>query len=115
MSGRISVSPKSERTIDGITFASKAEMRRWFDLRMLERAGVIKNLRRQPAFVLQDAFIHPIHGRQQAIKYVADFEYETGGKHIVEDCKGHQTEIYRLKKKLLLAKYPDINFREEKA
>ena len=36
------------------------------------------------------------------------------GKTIYEDVKGVQTEVYKLKKKLLFYKYPDICFFENK-
>ena len=113
MSGpRIRVAPKEARTLDGITFDSKAEMNRYAELKMLERAGVIEGLELQPKFILQDA----VDGRR-AITYFADFGYREKGKprRVIEDVKGHKTEVYRLKKKLLLAKYPDIDFREIKA
>jgi hypothetical protein len=117
MSGRIIVSKASARTMDGIVFASKAEMKRYQELRILERSGAIVGLVLQPPFILQKSFRHPRYGTQRAIKYVADFSYtETKtGQKVYEDCKGHTTEIYKLKKKILFALYPDIEFREVKA
>lgn len=85
-------------------------MRRYAELKMLERAGEISELELQPRFELCPA---TKHGR--AIFYVADFRYRENGEVIVEDVKGHKTEVYKLKKKLLLAKYPMLNFREVRA
>jgi len=39
----------------------------------------------------------------RAISYYADFVYTEKGKLIIEDCKGMKTQVYKLKKKLLLA------------
>lgn len=49
----------------------------------------------------------------RGIKYYADFvvTYVDGHKEVV-DVKGVRTDVYKLKKKLLLAKYPEIDFRE---
>jgi hypothetical protein len=116
MSGRIRVSAKSERTLDGIVFASKAEMKRYAELRMLERGRVISELVLQPRFVLQEGYLDgPVKVR--ALEYVADFAYREpkNSRRVVEDVKGHITEVYKIKRKLFRAKYPDIDFREVKA
>lgn len=112
--GRIKVSQKDERTYDGMTFASKAEMRRYVELKMLQSAGAIRNLECQPSFVLQDSFNHKTFGKVQKIVYRADFSYfdVSLGHIVVEDVKGYRTEVYKLKKKLFLSRYPDIDFRE---
>lgn len=98
-------------TIDGITFDSKGEARRYGELKLMERAGAISNLELQPVYVLQEAFRCPRNGAQRAIKYIADFRYTEGGKTIVEDFKGKETEAYRIKRKLFLKRYPEILFR----
>lgn len=111
--GRIKVAPKEERTRDGITFASKAEMQRYAELRLMELAGKIKNLEVQPSFILQEPYMRD--GKLiRGISYRADFRYydHERGKRIVEDWKGMRTEVYRLKKKLLLKRYPDMIFIE---
>jgi hypothetical protein len=112
MSGRIHVSPKEARTFGGITFDSKAEMNRYAELLMLQRSRVICELELQPEFVLVEPFQHPILGKCRGMKYVADFRYRQHGGYVVEDVKGHVTEVYRIKRMLLLKKYPDLNFRE---
>jgi len=96
---------------DGFKFDSKKEAKRYLELKMLERAGVISNLILQPKFLLQDSFKYK--GKtQRAIFYIADFEYIKDGKRIVEDVKGVKTEVYKLKKKLFLKKYPQVEFKE---
>lgn len=100
--------------VDGIKFDSKLEARRYQELKLLERAGEIKHLRRQVEFVLQPSFQK--NGKTiRKISYIADFVYidQTGQFHI-EDSKGFRTEIFRLKKKLFDYKYPHLNIEEVK-
>jgi hypothetical protein len=100
----------AKKVVDGVRFDSKAEAARYQRLKFLQNSGQITNLKLQPVFVLQPSFKH--QGRTiQAIKYVADFQYEEAGKIVVEDVKGVQTAEFRLKMKLLLRLYPDIDFR----
>lgn len=80
---------------DGMLFASKAERGRWMDLRLMEKAGEIKELQRQIRYPLEVNGMH-------ICDYIADMVYEKNGL-VVEDVKGYRTEIYRLKKKLMLA------------
>lgn len=112
MSGRIRVAPKAARTCNGIVFASKAEMIRYIELCVLERAGRISFLETQPVFELLPDFVY--QGKKyKGIRYIADFRYlDAHGVEWVEDVKGVQTDAYKLKKKMLLAKYPEINFLE---
>lgn len=84
--------------VDGLTFDSQREAARWIQLRAEERAGTIKNLRRQVPFAL-------VVNRVPCGKYVADFTFERDGKEVVMDAKGHATDLYRLKKKLVYAIY----------
>lgn len=83
--------------VDGIKFPSKKEAYRYKELSMLQKAGIIKNLRLQVAFELI-----PKQDGEQACKYIADFVYEQDGKVIVEDTKGIKTEVYKIKRKLML-------------
>lgn len=112
MAGRYSVSPKAARTVDGITFDSAAEARRYAELKMLERSGRIFGLRLQPEYELLPTFAHKA-GTERGIRYRADFRYRDENYQIVvEDVKGHRTAVYKLKRKLLLYRYPEIEFRE---
>ena len=84
-------------TVDGITFDSAKEARRYGELKLLERAGQITGLEIQPSFrlVVNNCLI---------CTYRADFTYQDAAKaRIVEDCKGYATPVYKLKKKLMLA------------
>lgn len=98
--------------LDGICFDSKFESQHYAELKLLERGGVIHDLKLQPRFLLQDSFMY--HGHKlRKIEYVADFQYKQDGKIIVEDTKGYRTEEYKIKRKLFLYKYGDkVVFRE---
>lgn len=88
--------------VDGVRFDSEKEYARWCDLKLLEKAGVIKDLKRQVPFELQPAFYHK-GKRIQAIKYVADFTYtDEDGNYIIEDSKGVRTREYIMKQKMML-------------
>ena len=92
-------------TIDGVTFDSKREARRYLELKQLSAAGEIHGLELQPQFELQEKFTD-MHGKKhQAINYVADFRYVENGHIIIEDVKGVETAVFKIKKKLLLFKY----------
>ena len=93
--------------IDGIKFDSKAEARRYTELKLLEKAGEISNLKLQPRFILQHSFKH--EGKTiRAITYIADFQYTEGDKEIVEDVKGMETAVFKIKKKMFIKKYDGI-------
>ena len=76
---------------------SQKEYHRWCELRLLERAGRISGLQRQVKYELI-----PKQNGERACTYVADFVYYEDGKLVVEDSKGHKTEAYKIKKKLML-------------
>ena len=103
---------RSQRVVvDGFSFASKAEARRYGELRILERAGEISGLRLQPVYILEPA---NKADKLRAIKYIGDFEYwenKTGG-FVCEDVKGVRTPVYRLKRQLFLRRFPEIEHRE---
>ena len=101
--------------IDGIKFDSKKEARRYEELKLLQLGGKVSNLELQPKFELQMGFRDINTGKKErAINYIADFQYrDEVGNLIVEDVKGMKTDVYKLKRKMFLAKYQDeIIFRE---
>lgn len=96
--------------IDMYVFDSIAESRRYKELALLEKAGEIENLQLQPKFLLQDSFKK--NGKTyRKIEYIADFMYEEKGQVIVEDVKGKETEVFKLKHKLFEKKYPGLELR----
>ncbi len=107
---------RNEKTIiDGIKFDSKLEARRYYELKLLQRAKEIKDLRRQVKFELQPSYKKK-NKTIRSIDYVADFVYYDikKGKTIIEDTKGFKTEIYKLKKKIFEYKYPNLEIKEVK-
>ena len=89
-------------TADG-KFDSMKEYKRWCELKLLQRAGEIVNLHRQVKFGL----IPPqrIDGKlvEKGVTYIADFTYfQMDGTFVVEDAKGFRTDVYKIKKKLML-------------
>lgn len=85
--------------VDGVRFASRAEAKRHAYLQVMQRAGLISDLKLQPRFALV------VNGIKVGT-YVADFSYvdkERG--HVVEDVKSPatRTNVFLLKKRLMLA------------
>ena len=98
---------------NGITYDSKKEADRHAVLKLLERAGKIRELERQVKFVLIPAQYEPdtIGARgavrrgkllEREVSYIADYVYTENGSRIVEDCKGFRTPEYKLKRKMML-------------
>lgn len=98
---------------DGMTFDSKRERDRYCELRLMQMAGKISDLRCQVPFRLipeqrLSDTLGPRGGRrrgrviEKACDYVADFVYQEDGRTVVEDAKGHRTRDYIIKRKLML-------------
>lgn len=82
--------------VDGINFDSKKEARRYQALKQLQKVNEVKYFIRQPSFDIG-----------AGVKYKADFLIVwTNGKVTIEDVKGYQTPTFKMKKKLVEAKYP---------
>lgn len=88
----------------GETFDSMLECERYKYLKALEQQKVISNLQRQVKYVLlpsqKDSKTRKTIERE--ITYLADFVYEKGSQTIVEDVKGLRTDVYKIKRKLML-------------
>lgn len=91
-------------TVDGITFDSQLESYRYQELRLLERAGKITDLKRQVKYTLIPS--QKINGKvvERECCYYADFTYTDAntGEFVCEDAKGMKTKEYKIKKKLML-------------
>jgi hypothetical protein len=87
-------------TVDSVTFDSKGEAGRYQQLKLLQRAGKIYELELQPSY---DITINGIH----ICKVKLDFRYvdHDTRKVVVEDFKGRDTPVSRLKRKLLHAQH----------
>lgn len=100
--------------LDGIVFDSRKEANRYAELRLLEKAGEIVKLELQPEFELQPGYRTQDGKYIRPIKYRADFRVTyADGQVVVIDTKGYRTKEYAIKKKMLLFRYPEIDFREE--
>jgi hypothetical protein len=84
--------------VDGITFDSKKEAARYTELKRQEAAGEIKELTLQPVYRIEVDGV-------KICDYRGDFRYVRNGESVLEDVKGVLTPIYRLKRKLVYAKY----------
>jgi hypothetical protein len=86
--------------VDGIRFPSKREANRWTELRLLELAGEIHSLERQPRLSLD------VNGTQIG-QYVADFKYRDSAtaRWVYEDAKGVLTRDCKWKLKHVRAQY----------
>jgi len=105
--------------VDGIKFDSKREASRYGELKLLEKSGDIFNLQLQPkyTFEINNMILRnekKSNGAKGApVSYTADFRYKVETLHhlgdkpiiklIIEDSKGFKTDIYKIKKALMLA------------
>lgn len=97
--------------VDGISFDSAKEAKRYGELKILQRAGKISDLKLQEKFVLIPA--QRINGKivERECSYIADFTYTENGRKVVEDVKGYrdpQSAGYAkfvIKRKIMLEKY----------
>jgi len=111
--GRRKYGNKTVETAEG-KFDGRNELRRWWFLQDAEKSGKIQNLRRQVEYVLvpKQTHIEIEHLKtkdkevevfdEHPVTYLADFVYEKDGKTVVEDFKGFRTDVYIIKRKLML-------------
>ncbi len=84
-------------------YDSRKEHRRADQLKLMQRAGLISNLREQVRFVLIPTQ-RDSDGKllERECAYIADFVYDRDGVTVVEDTKGFRTPEYKIKRKLML-------------
>ena len=106
-------------TVDGVKFDSRGESQRFAFLKLLERAGEIKNLQYHKKFELipqitREEIVHlktknkvVTRVAQSARYYEADFTYTivATNEEVVEDFKGLETELFKFKAALFFYKY----------
>lgn len=90
--------------VDGIRFHSKRESERYSELKLLQRAGEIRDLTMQPKFPI-------VVNDEKICVYIADFSYIENQEIVIEDVKGAKTALYSIKKKLVEALY-DVKITE---
>jgi hypothetical protein len=81
-------------------FDSEAELTRWKELLLLEKAGQIQDLKRQVIFTLAPKYKFGKRWRPP-LRFKADFVYIEAGKEVVEDKKGEPTRAYKIKRHLM--------------
>lgn len=91
---------------DGTKFDSKREMQRYCNLLLMRQAKVIEQLELQPRIpiiIKGVAIRYFIQGGRRQMFYVADFKYfdRERNRWVIEDVKGHRTEVYKIKKALV--------------
>lgn len=104
-------------TVDGVTFDSLGEHRRWCFLKLMEQAGEISNLRYHVKYTLFPKGTIDIRrfpdGREIELRrydrehwYEADFVYvNKKGEEVVEDFKGFETPEFKEKRVMFKALY----------
>ena len=100
---------------DGIKFDSRLEAERYAQLKLMERAGAIRDLELQPEYELIPSFKKDGKTWRRTV-YKADFRYilAEGDRIIIEDVKGSTaviTDVFRLKQKLFEYRYPDLTIK----
>ena len=111
--------------VDGITFDSAKEAKRYQELKMLQKAGVIHGLKMQVPYEIipeqrepsKEVYSkgakkgQPKPGKimERKVEYIADFVYTEDGQTVVEDVKGYRDggsyKVFVLKRKLMLQVY----------
>jgi hypothetical protein len=85
--------------VDGILFASFLEANRYGELKILERAGEVSDIKVHPVFPVE------VNGIQ-VCKVILDFSYtDKNGCQVHEDTKGQDTALSRLKRRMVEAAY----------
>ena len=103
---------KNKKTmIDGFKFDSEMESHYYLYLKQLKEIGEVVDFVLQPSYLLQEGF--NLNGKRiRPITYKADFKviYKDGHEEVI-DVKGKLTEEFKIKRKMLLYRYRDINFK----
>ena len=97
--------------VDGIKFDSEMESHYYIYLKQLKEIGEVVDFVLQPTYLLQEGF--DLNGKRiRPITYKADFKviYKDGHEEVI-DVKGKLTEELKIKRKMLLYRYRDINFK----
>ena len=92
---------------DNYMFDSKKEANYYLKFKIMQDAGIIRDLELQKKYVLQKSYQTKTGKIRREISYIADFYYVTtkDNKEHVVDVKGFRTDVYKLKKKLFEYKY----------
>jgi len=96
--------------VDGISFDSKKEARRWGELKLLERAGEIIELRRQVVVPLEGSGGPLLTRTGRQMRITVDFGYVevASGLTVYEDAKGLPTRDYEVRRSVAAAQGVEI-------
>lgn len=90
-------------TVGGEKYRSKRERDKHQELLLMQKAGLISDLRREVPFVLAPPVKFTGDARAKPpLRYIADFTAMRKGQFVVFDAKGVRTEAYRIKRHLVL-------------
>ena len=83
-------------------FNSKLEFKHYQELVLLQKAKLIINLQRQ--------YRIPLLCKEARLSYIADFVYFDNKRqsYVIADTKGILTDVYKIKKKILLSTFSNI-------
>lgn len=95
---------KLRRTLDGIVFDSAAERDYAAQLEHQKKLGIIVAYQRQFPFELTS------HGKKICTHYVDFLVYQANEGESVHEVKGHETDLWKIKRKLFEACYPEIPY-----
>nr|PZN07857.1 MAG: hypothetical protein DIU64_11600 [Caldicoprobacter oshimai] len=93
--------------VDGILFDSQKEADYYNELKLQLMAGAIRGFCRQPEFILVEGFAD-----RKPVTYKADFiVFHLDGTFEIIDIKGFETEIFKIKHKQFLNKFPGLKIK----
>lgn len=101
-------SARKTECIQGHMHDSKVEAERCDILHIMQKHGMISELRSQVKFDLIPAMKYGNMPNEQGVRYVADFVYIESGVTVIEDVKSEETRKnpdYIIKRKLVKQKY----------
>ena len=86
---------------------SRFEANRCDELHLMQKKGIISNLRTQVRYELTPAMKYEQFGmpNERNVTYIADFVYTQYGLTFIEDTKGFKTPEYVIKRKMLKRQY----------
>lgn len=84
--------------INNLTFDSETEYYRYLELKILEKYGIISDVK------FHDKEDRLLIVSNPDVRYFPDFSYVINGEKIIEDTKGMQTPDFIIKKKIVISK-----------
>ena len=91
--------------IDGLRFSSKAEAARYSELKLLQATNQVRWFIRQPRFDLGNGIVYVA---DFLVVWNADETTFSDTRVTVEDVKGVETDVFKLKRKLFEAQYGEL-------